>query len=214
MSIYTPIVITEEIRKKFVPIRLYIKRHTKTGLRYFGKSSREEIFEYLGSGTRWGLHLAKHDSEYVVTDWVSDWFNNPDDLQDFALLVSEDLDIVGDEGWANLKPEFGIDGGPGATFSDEECAARSARASGENNPMFGTSRKGEENPFFGKTHTEETKAILREKNSGENSVRYGMKDPAQSARMANRIKQECPHCKRWFDPQNYAKSHGDKCKHR
>lgn len=30
-------------------------------------------------------------------------------------------------------------------------------------------RKGDKNPFYGKSHTDETKAILREKMSGENS---------------------------------------------
>lgn len=207
MSIYTPIIITEEIRQKFVPTRLYIKRHTKTGLRYFGKSSREEIVEYLGSGTRWGLHLEKHGREHVVTDWISDWFTNPEDLQEFALRFSEQNAIVESDDWANLKPEYGLEGGPGATFSDQERAARSERASGENNPMYGTSRKGKQNPFFGKNHSDESKSRM----GPRGQTMPDSQREATRTRMANRTKKECPHCNRWFDPQNYSKSHGDKC---
>lgn len=42
---------------------------------------------------------------------------------------------------------------------------------------------GEKNPFFGKKHTEETKKILRYKNSGKNSFFYGKKRPDHSLRI-------------------------------
>lgn len=42
---------------------------------------------------------------------------------------------------------------------------------------------GKLNPFFGKKHTEETKEILRYKNSGENSFFYGKKRPEHSERL-------------------------------
>lgn len=45
---------------------------------------------------------------------------------------------------------------------DENQARRIASFAGSNNPFAGSSRTGESNPFFGKTHSEETKAKLRE----------------------------------------------------
>ena len=210
MSIYSPIIITEEVEKRFNPTRLYIKRHTTTGLRYLGKSSRQDILEYVGSGTRWRNHINKYGMSDVVTDWVSDWFNDPHDLQDFALLLSETLEVVESDSWANLKPETGLDGGPGATFSDEERMARSNRASGENNPMYGTSRSGEENPFYGRQHKESSKKQISDNKTGKKMPESHRL--ARKKHMLSAPKTQCPHCKRLLDPGNYAKSHGDKCK--
>ncbi len=41
---------TEEQLKNFKPTRLYVKQHTKTGMLYFGKTIRDDIETYLGSG--------------------------------------------------------------------------------------------------------------------------------------------------------------------
>lgn len=151
MNIYIPLHISENMIKNFTPTRLYVKRHTITGLRYFGKSSNKDIENYKGSGKRWQNHLKNHGKHYVVTDWVSDWFTNPHDLQDFALLISEDLDIVNSPNWANLKPEYGVEG---------------HRPIGKLNGMYGSSRTGIDNPFFGKQHTAETKLAMRQEKLG------------------------------------------------
>ena len=145
MNIYSPLAITEEMIVKFVPTRLYIKRHLITGLRYLGKTIQEDINSYKGSGKRWKNHLRSHGKEFVVNEWVSDWFTNPVDLQDFALLISQEFDIVSSDNWANLKPEYGVEGN---------------RPIGELNGMFGTSRKGKDNPFYNQQHTEESKSKM------------------------------------------------------
>ena len=44
--------------------------------------------------------------------------------------------------------------------------------------------KGELNPFWGKKHSEETKKILREKNSGENHPFWGKKRPEHSLKIS------------------------------
>lgn len=119
MSIYTQIIITEDIRSKFRNTRLYIKECA--GVKYFGKTHRQDIDLYNGSGIRWESHINKYGKENVKTLWVSDWFTTPEDVQDFALLFSELHNIVEDRGWANLKPENGLDGGPGYRFSDADC---------------------------------------------------------------------------------------------
>lgn len=95
----------------FKPTRLYVKRHRLTGMRYFGKTVREDIYEYAGSGTYWTRHINKHGIDHTVTDWVSDWFYDVEEIKDFALSFSELFDIVESDEWANKKPEDGLDGG-------------------------------------------------------------------------------------------------------
>jgi hypothetical protein len=105
--------------KIFKPTRLMIKRHTKTGLRYFCKTPRKNYLKYLGSGSRWASHIKKHGTEFVVTDWVSEPFTNPDDIKDFAVLFSELFNIVESEDWANLKIEDGLEGGMSSQTAKE-----------------------------------------------------------------------------------------------
>lgn len=142
MNIYTPIFISEKMIEQYQPARLYIKRHSKTNLKYFGKSIHQNIDSYKGSGKIWQNHIRYHGKEFVVTDWVSDWFNDPYDLQEFALFVSEELNIVESKEWANMKPEYGVEG---------------HRPVGNLNGMYKTSRRGVKNPFYGKNHTVESK---------------------------------------------------------
>ncbi len=55
---------------------------------------------------------------------------------------------------------------------------------GNLNPMFG--KCGNLNAFYGKKHTEETKKILKEKNSGINHCFYGKKRPEHSIKMSGK----------------------------
>lgn len=54
--------------------------------------------------------------------------------------------------------------------------------SGEKNPMYG--KFGSLNPFYGKKHTEETKQIIKEKNTGINHPFYGKKRPEHSIKIS------------------------------
>ena len=107
----------------FKPTRLYIKLHTKTDLLYFGKSIREDLDVYKGSGSYWKNHLKTYGGKHVVTLWVSKWFHDPYELQKFALAFSREKDIVnvkddyGHKIWANLKEEDGLNFGGG--YSDQ-----------------------------------------------------------------------------------------------
>lgn len=101
--------------------RLYIKQHEITGLKYFGKTTRDP-YEYLGSGTIWTKHIKKHGKQYVKTLWVSEPFDDDVLLEEFATFMSEELDIVNSKQWANLVPENGISGGnlrSGAVLTEE-----------------------------------------------------------------------------------------------
>jgi hypothetical protein len=105
MGIYTPITITEDYERNFKPTRLYVKE--LNGLKYFGKTIKEDVIKYTGSGVRWGNQIKKYGKENIKTLWVSDWFYCPYHLQEFALMFSEYNQIVESAEWANLIPENG-----------------------------------------------------------------------------------------------------------
>jgi hypothetical protein len=91
------------------PTRLYIKQCSHCGLKYFGKSTKEDIEDYKGSGKRWSSHLKKH-SGISIHLWHSHWYYDTSIVR-FALRFSRMNKIVQSDKWANLKEENGIDGG-------------------------------------------------------------------------------------------------------
>ena len=93
------------------PTRLYIKKHSITGLRYFGKTTAKNADLYLGSGTRWKRHLTKHGKERVITEWLSGWYTDSNLIKQDALFISEQFNVVNSKEWANLAPENGLNGG-------------------------------------------------------------------------------------------------------
>jgi len=100
MSIYTEI----------QPTYLYIKKHSITGLKYFGKTSKKDPYKYLGSGKYWKKHIKKHGKQFVETLWVSELYYDTS-IIDHALHFSNENNIVLSDDWANLVMENGIDGG-------------------------------------------------------------------------------------------------------
>jgi hypothetical protein len=105
---------------KFVPTFLYIKQHTVTGLKYFGKTtlSYDKMLDYKGSGDRWLNHIKKYGAEHVITVWYQ-LFHNKEECENYALMFSKQQQIVESEQWANLIPENGMSGFPaGLTFTE------------------------------------------------------------------------------------------------
>jgi hypothetical protein len=89
---------------------LYIKQHSISGLKYFGKTTKEDPVNYLGSGKYWKRHIKKHGTEFVQTIWYQS-FNDTQELIKYALNFSKENNIVESKEWANLKNENGLDGG-------------------------------------------------------------------------------------------------------
>lgn len=89
---------------------LYVKEHTLTGKLYFGKTTKKDYYNYLGSGIYWLKHIRKHGKNHVVTKWISEPFTDKEQLVEFSLAFSDLFDIVNDPKWANLIPENGLDG--------------------------------------------------------------------------------------------------------
>jgi hypothetical protein len=90
------------------PIYLYIKIHTKTGLKYFGKTINKNPYKYPGSGKRWRAHLEKHGYEYSTEIYGT--YTNKEECRIAAIEFSEKHKIVESSEWANLKIEC-LDGG-------------------------------------------------------------------------------------------------------
>jgi hypothetical protein len=96
------------ISELFKPTYLYIKQHSITGLKYFGKTTRKNPFTYTGSGIHWKRHIAKHEDE-IKTLWCQ-LFTDKESLVEYALNFSKENNIVESAEWANLSPENGLDG--------------------------------------------------------------------------------------------------------
>ena len=94
--------------KQFYPTYLYIKTHNKTGLKYFGKTTRDP-FSYRGSGLHWQRHLRKYGND--VTTEVFGYFEDRSACQEAALKFSFENNIAESLLWANIINENGTDGG-------------------------------------------------------------------------------------------------------
>ena len=99
-------------------ITLYIKTHRKTGLKYFGKTMRDDPISYKGSGKYWLRHLMKHGFDFDTEIYLQS--EDIDYVIQEALRFSRAYDIVNSPLWANLVEENGLDGQPkGILFTDE-----------------------------------------------------------------------------------------------
>lgn len=82
--------------------------------------------------------------------------------------------------------------------------------SGSNNIMFGTHRVGELNPFYGKQHTDETKKIISQKNTGRKHTDETKEKWSKQRKGVPKRKTQCESCKKPIDVSNY-KRHLVKC---
>lgn len=105
--------------ENFTQTFLYIKRHRKTGLYYFGKTTKRNPEMYRGSGKYWKRHLKIHGND-VETIWYC-LFLDKETLQEFATIFSEMNNISTSNEWANLINENGLDGMPFGTKHSNEA---------------------------------------------------------------------------------------------
>lgn len=134
----------------FTPTYLYIKQHNISGKLYFGKTTKNPE-TYLGSGTHWRRHINKHSKEHIETLWYCLFFDQ-ETISEFALMFSEQQNIVESRDWLNKIPENGLDG----------CPAGISRGphSEEHKLKLSIAHKG-------KPHSEETKLKLSISNKGK-----------------------------------------------
>lgn len=98
--------------------RLYVKTHTKTGLKYLGRTSREDYHRYNGSGLHWKRHLRFHG--YAHTTEILGEFSTFEDLQSWGIYYSRLWDVANSKEWANLCEEDGHGGAYGWKLTFEQ----------------------------------------------------------------------------------------------
>jgi len=91
----------------FKPTYLYVKTHNKTGLKYFGKTTKSDPYKYYGSGFKWINHLKKHG--YDISTEIIGFYTNEIECIEAAKNFSENNKIVESSDWANLIIETGTD---------------------------------------------------------------------------------------------------------
>lgn len=148
---------------EFKPTWLYIKQHNKTGLKYFGKTTRTDPMQYLGSGLYWQKHLKKHGND-ISTIWCQR-FENRDELVSYALLFSKEHSIVESKEWANLMDENGINGGDtGITDAGRKRLAEHGtgrRHSDKTKQKIRDARKNQTSGMLNKHHSDATKEKIK-----------------------------------------------------
>jgi len=111
-------------------IYIYRKTHNTTGLKYIGKFKPNKcwvnVYSYPGSGTYWKRHLKKHGND--VTTEILGVFNTEESASEFALNLSESLNIVVSSEYANLKPEDGLNGGSNSCIYTPEVRKKMSDA--------------------------------------------------------------------------------------
>ena len=89
-------------------IKIYVKTHNITGLKYLGKTKSDDPYSYRGSGKYWKLHIRKHG--YDVTTEILVECRTNEEVKKWGTYYSKLWDVVNSDVWANLKIEDG-DGG-------------------------------------------------------------------------------------------------------
>lgn len=201
----------------FKPTIFYIKQHSQTGLKYFGKTTNINVTNgrYRGGGKYWRAHINKHGVRYVETIWKSEVFTDKEKCIDFGLAFSKLFDIVNSTEWANLEPENGINGFvpgtpsalKGRSLTEEHKNKISESTKGRDAPNKGLTSplKGKESPLKGRTN----RAI-----KGKPSPKKGLPNPGAS--LANKgvpkKKVICPHCLKEGSVTVWYRYHFDNCK--
>jgi hypothetical protein len=103
-------------------IKLYVKTHNETGLKYFGKTVNQNAHTYRGSGTYWLRHIKQHG--YDVTTEIVGEFIDIEECRKVAIQFCIEHDVVKSAEWANLEVET-VDGF--GNFRNKEVRDKAAK---------------------------------------------------------------------------------------
>lgn len=141
-------------------VYLYVKQHSITKLKYFGKYTGVDPHKYQGSGKHWKHHLKKHGNRFIET--LKIWsFNYLPDATEFALNFSYINNIVKSAEWANEIPENALDGiSKGFKMSEESRrkiskSKKGVKHSAEQNLRQSELQKGRKHSADGKKNQSE-----------------------------------------------------------
>jgi hypothetical protein len=85
--------------------KLYVKTHTKSGLKYLGKTTVNNPEAYTGSGVYWQRHLKVHGLAHT-TEIIGE-YKTFEELREAGLYFSNLWKVVESKEWANLCEENG-----------------------------------------------------------------------------------------------------------
>jgi hypothetical protein len=194
-----------------LPTYLYIKQHSITGLKYFGKTTKDPL-KYNGSGVHWTRHIKQHGKEHIITTWVSEPYIDSIAISEFALSFSRDNNIVESKDWANIIPENGLDGGfnmTGRTHSTKTKQKISDAKKGKTHSI--ESKQKMSAAQKGRTHSTKTKQKMSAVNKGKihsieskqkmSDIKKGKIHSIESKQKISavhlgvpQLKVTCPHC--------------------
>lgn len=160
-------------------IYLYVKTHSKTGLKYLGKTTKDP-YTYKGSGVDWKQHLKEHGEEHT-TEVLQECTSNKE-LNDWGRYYSDLWNVVESHEWANRIPETG--GGANHTPERKE--------------LFRQQQLGRKKPPRTKEHTEKIAVQLRGKpnpKTAEGLRKWYNTNPDRSAA----IKKQSNSIKEWYN---------------
>lgn len=193
--------------KVFIPTYLYIKQHTITGKLYLGITIQQPE-TYPGSGNHWKDHLKVHGNE-VKTLWYC-LFYSQEELNTFALMCSQQWNIVESDEWANLIEETGIGGGAPKGRKPWNKGKTVGPASEESKFKNSLSNKLRQR----QPHSLHTKDAISKANTGKKRTKEQKQRLAES-RTGITYKQmtvTCPHCGQTGGASNMKRWHFDNCK--
>ncbi len=168
--------------RSFKPTYLYVKTHNQTGLKYFGKTTKDPM-SYPGSGKYWTRHLKTHGSD--VTTEIIGHYTDIHLCQESAEKFSSDNDIVNSSVYANLKPETGTDGGDTSDFFTAETRMKQSLGAKKRNQLYWNSQKGtEQRQRYSGDGNVSKRPEVRQSISKSNP----MKRPEQRKRMSEKMK--------------------------
>lgn len=105
-------------------IRLMIKTHNVTELKYLCVSTKDDYLNYPGSGVKWRNHLKQHGFNFSTVVLYESQVRN-DIFKSMCLYYSRLYDVVNSDEWANLIMEDGNTGSAYAKHSEQSRNNRS-----------------------------------------------------------------------------------------
>lgn len=179
-----------------MPIYLYIKQHELTGLKYFGRTTKNP-YKYNGSGKYWKRHVKKH-GKFINTIQV--WkFEDQQKCTEFALNFSKENDIVESKHWANEIIEDGLYSNGYGMLGRKQSEKQKKIAklifsaprpvewieNHKKSMIEYRSREEYKNPMLGKSHSEQSRKKISENHHdvcGKNNPMYGKKHSEETRR--------------------------------
>ena len=230
------LILQESISMTIYPTVLYIKQHSITGLKYFGKTTTKDPYKYKGSGVDWIPHLKEYGSEHVITTIVFGPCTDSEVISEFALSFSRDNNIVESKDWANRKIENGLDGAvkgapsPKKGIPTNKPSPKKGKPgkphSDESKQKMSDANRGKPARNKGVPHSIKTKQKMSDAKKGRPSSLKGRpsslkgrpspKKGKPSGKQQNpsgpRPKVECPHCGKIGGGGAMAQWHFDNCR--